>query len=194
MSTSPTTAKPVPGKPPRFGLRHALALVFAVGVTVGVLAFSDQIAQFKELGYLGIFLTMLATSATLILPAPGLLFVFVLGKTLNPLLLGLVAGTGSSLGEITGYVAGYGGNGVVENIDAYRRVEGWVKKYSVIPIFVLALIPNPLFDVAGLASGVLGIQWWKFLAATLAGKVLKCVIVAYAGFYGMAWIEGLLGQ
>ncbi len=186
--------EPQEKKPPRFTVKHLLALLFAIGVTAGVILFNDQIAKLKELGYVGIFLTMLLTSATLVLPAPGLLFVFVLGKAFDPLLLGLAAGAGSTLGELTGYVAGFSGNGVVGNINAYHRIEGWVKKYGVVPIVILAAIPNPLFDVAGFAAGALGIEWWKFLLATLVGKTIKTVAVAYAGFYGMGWVESLLGK
>jgi uncharacterized membrane protein YdjX (TVP38/TMEM64 family) len=180
-----------PAKPARFSWKNALSLVFAVGVTAAVFIFRNEIGALQELGYLGVFLTMAATSATLILPAPGLAFVFFLGKTMNPLLLGLVAGAGSTLGEITGYLAGYSGNGVVENTDAYKRIEESVKKYGLIPIIVLAAIPNPLFDIAGFAAGALGIPMWKFLLATLFGKTIKTIAVAYAGFYGMGWVESL---
>lgn len=179
-------------KPQRFGLKHLVSLLFAVGVTLVVFLLRDQVGKLGDLGYLGIFLTMLITSATLILPAPGLAFVFVLGKTFNPLFLGIAAGAGSTLGELTGFAAGYSGSGVVENVDAYRRIEGYVKKYDLLPIIVLAAIPNPLFDVAGFAAGALGIEWWKFLLATFIGKAIKCVAVAYAGFYSVGWIEGLI--
>ena len=187
-------AAPVEKPKPKFTWKHALSLIFAVGVTAAVFIFRDQIGALQELGYIGVFLTMLLTSATLVLPAPGLAFVFFLGKTLNPLILGVVAGAGSTLGELTGYFAGYSGNGVVENIDAYQRIEQAVKKYGVIPIIVLSVIPNPLFDVAGFAAGALGIPWWQFLLATLLGKTIKTVAVAYAGFYGMGWVESLLAK
>lgn len=189
---SPETAAQ-PAKPPeKFGIKHILSLSFAVGITLIVFLFRDDIGRLGNAGYAGVFLTMLFTSATLILPAPGLAFVFVLGKVFNPLILGIVAGAGSTLGELTGFLAGFAGSGVVENMDAYKRIEGYVKKYGVIPIIILAAIPNPLFDVAGFASGALGIKWWQFLLATFVGKTIKCVVVAYAGLYSMGWIEHLL--
>jgi uncharacterized membrane protein YdjX (TVP38/TMEM64 family) len=182
-----------PPKPPeRFGLKHILSLSFAVGIPLLVFLFRDQIGRLGTAGYLGIFLTMLFTSATLVLPAPGLAFVFVLGKVFNPLVLGIVAGAGSTLGELTGFLAGFSGSGVVENMDAYKRIEGYVKKYGVIPIIILAAIPNPLFDVAGFAAGALGMKWWQFLLATFVGKTIKCIVVAYAGLYSMGFIERLL--
>jgi uncharacterized membrane protein YdjX (TVP38/TMEM64 family) len=191
--TPPLEASSQPAKAPeRFGLKHILSLSFAIGITVLVFLLRNQIGRMGSTGYVGIFLTMLLTSATLILPAPGLALVFVLGKVFNPLALGIVAGAGSTLGELTGYLAGFSGSGVVENAEVYKRVEGYVKQYGVIPIIVLAAIPNPLFDVAGFAAGALGLEWWKFLIATFIGKTIKCVVVAYAGFYSLGWIEQLL--
>jgi uncharacterized membrane protein YdjX (TVP38/TMEM64 family) len=192
MSEVPATQPAVEKKPKKFELKHALSLLFAVGITLLVFLFRDQVGKLGDLGYVGIFLTMLITSATLILPAPGLAFVFVLGKTFDPLLLGLAAGAGSTLGELTGYAAGFSGSGVVENVEVYKRIEGYVKKYDLLPIIILAAIPNPLFDVAGFAAGALGMEWWKFLLATFIGKAIKCIVVAYAGFYSVGWIESLL--
>jgi uncharacterized membrane protein YdjX (TVP38/TMEM64 family) len=189
MSDTPENTALPAAHPPRFGLKHLLSLLLAVGITLLVFLFRDQVGKLGELGYVGIFLTMLITSATLILPAPGLAFVFVLGKTFNPLLLGLAAGAGSTLGELTGYLAGFSGSGMVENVEAYKRIEDYVRKYGLIPIIILAAIPNPLFDVAGFAAGALGMEWWKFLIATFIGKTIKCVAVAYAGFYSVGWIE-----
>jgi uncharacterized membrane protein YdjX (TVP38/TMEM64 family) len=191
--TQPPEAAAQPAKPPeKFGLKHILSLTFAVGITVAVFVFRDAVGKLGGVGYGVAFLTMLVTSATLIAPAPGLAYVFIWGQQLNPLLLGIMAGAGSTLGELTGFLAGYSGSGVVENMDVYKRIEGYVRKYGVIPIIVLAAIPNPLFDVAGFAAGALGFKWWQFLLATFVGKTIKCVVVAYAGLYSMGFIEHLL--
>ncbi len=56
-----------------------------------------------------------------------------------------------------------------------------MRRYGLWVIFVLALIPNPVFDVAGIICGVLRIPVWKFLLAAGAGKVLKATIIAYLG-------------
>jgi uncharacterized membrane protein YdjX (TVP38/TMEM64 family) len=183
-----SATKPAEG-PKRFGLKHLLSLLLAVGITLGVYLLRHQIGRLGRMGYAGVFAMMLLTSATLILPAPGLALVFVLGRVFNPLVLGIVAGAGSTLGELTGYLAGYSGSGVIENMEMYQRIEGYVKQYGVIPIIILAAIPNPLFDVAGIAAGALGMGWWKFLIATFIGKAIKCIAVAYAGFYSVGWIE-----
>jgi membrane protein YqaA with SNARE-associated domain len=187
--TQPETTVQPAKAPRRFELKHLLSLLFAVGITVVLFLFRDEVSKLDSFGYAGIFLTLLLTNATLILPAPTLAIVFVLGKSFSPLLLGLVAGAGSALGEFTGYAAGFSSSGVVENTEMYKRVEGYIRKYDMLAIAVLAAIPNPLFDVAGLAAGALGIVWWKFLIATIIGKSVKMIVVAYAGFYSIGWIE-----
>ena len=183
----------LPARPARrFAARHITSLGIAAGITLGVFLLRGEISRLGHAGYFGIFVTMLLTNATLILPAPGLALVFVLGKTFSPLLLGLAAGAGSTLGELTGYLAGFSGSGLVENIKAYQRIEDTVKKDGVFAVALLAAIPNPLFDAAGFAAGALGIKWWQFLLATFVGKTIKCVAVAYAGFYSMGVIEKML--
>jgi membrane protein DedA with SNARE-associated domain len=177
----------------KFTWKHALALLFAAGISAVLIIYRDQFAALQNWGYLGAFLLMLLTNATLILPAPGLVLVFTLGATLpNPLLVGLAAGLGSTLGELTGYLAGFSGSGVIENTDTYRNVEKTLRKYDVWAIAFLAFIPNPLFDIAGIVAGALGMQWWKFLTATGIGKTLKTIIVAYAGALSLTWIQPLL--
>lgn len=190
----PNDAPQPPAAPPRFGVQHVLALVAVAAITVLLFVFSNEVRQLGSAGYLGIFLTMLFTSATLILPAPGLAFVFVLGKVFPPLILGVVAGAGSTLGELTGFLAGFSGSGIVENIGVYHRIERAIKKYGLLTLVVLAAIPNPLFDAAGVAAGALGIKWWQFLLATFVGKTIKCVAVAYAGLYSLGVVEQMLGS
>jgi len=196
MSTSPADQPVVPSEgkkePPRFGLKHAAALLFAIGIPVLIYVFREQVRDFEHLGYLGAFLTMLVGNATVILPIPGLIVVFALGQTLDPLLIGLAAGPGAALGELVGYFAGFSGSGVIENIGLYDRIEGWVKRYGPIVIAVLAAIPNPAFDIAGLVSGALGIRWWQFLLAAWIGKTIQAIAIAYAGSFSMIWVEQLL--
>jgi len=175
-------------KPQRFELKHLLALVFAVGLTVILLVFDKQIQELGALGYVGAFFFILLGNATLILPAPVLILVYNLGHSLDPLLVGLTTGVAAAIGEFTGYVAGFSGSGVISNLGAYKRIEGWVKKFGVGAIALLAFIPNPFFDVAGIAAGALKMKWWQYLIATSIGKIAKNVIVAYAGRYSLDWL------
>ena len=67
----------------------------------------------------------------------------------------------------------------------------WTQRYGVVAIFLMALFPNPLFDVAGMAAGVLRFPVWKFLLSCAAGKVIKNIVFAVAGGYGIGTLFGL---
>ncbi|MCB0107342.1 MAG: hypothetical protein KDE53_15585 [Caldilineaceae bacterium] len=60
------------------------------------------VQRFGHWGYLGAFLISLVASATIILPAPGIVVIMAMGAALNPFVLGIVAGLGSAFGELTG--------------------------------------------------------------------------------------------
>ena len=51
-----------------------------------------------------------------------------------------------------------------------KQIHAWIGRYGLAGILVLAFIPNPLFDIAGIASGALEIPWWQFLLACAAGR------------------------
>jgi membrane protein YqaA with SNARE-associated domain len=162
-----------------------LALLFSLLIIVLVAVFRHEIAGLGSYGYLGIFVLSVLGAATIIVPVPGLALVFTLGGTLNPLLVGLVSGVGGTLGETTGYLLGYGGRAVVENKRMYQRIEGWMKRWGAVTILVLAIIPNPFFDVAGAAAGALRFPIWKFFLYGGIGRIIKHTFVAFAGAWGM---------
>ncbi len=141
----------------------------------------DLVAQLGAYGYLGVFLLTLLASATIVLPSPALGVAALAGKTLNPWLVGLIGGTAAGLGEITGYLAGLGGSTLAERSHFYPRVEGWVRRWGILTIFALAAIPGPVFDLAGIAAGAMRMPFRRFLVACLAGKILRFVLVAWAG-------------
>jgi membrane protein YqaA with SNARE-associated domain len=165
----------------RQNLRHLVALLLAITITAVILVFRKQLAGLAAYGYPGLFLVNLFASATLFLPVPGLALAFAAGSSFVPILVGLASGSGSALGELTGYLAGYSGQGVIENQARYLQIQRWMARYGLWIIFVLSLVPNPLFDMAGICAGAMRIPVWKFLLACWAGKVIKCTAVAYAG-------------
>lgn len=157
------------------------AVAAAVGITVGIILLRDEIKQFAIYGYPGVFLVSLVGNATLILPAPSFAIVFAVGGALNPLAVGIVAGLGASLGETTGYLAGIGGRSIIENRTLYRRLEGWIRKAGPLVIFLLAVIPNPAFDLGGMVAGALRMPIWYFYLAAWAGKSVRFTLLALGG-------------
>jgi uncharacterized membrane protein YdjX (TVP38/TMEM64 family) len=172
-------------------LRIILILLIIL-ITVGIFVFRDKVASLQGYGYLGAFLVSLISSATIILPIPGLAVIFALGATYNPYLIGLAAGAGSTLGELSGYMAGYSGQIVIKDNKTYQRMEAWMKRQGSIIIFVLAFVPNPLFDLAGAAAGVLRYPVWKFLLFCFSGKAPKSILAALAGAWTLEWVREIL--
>ena len=54
-----------------------------------------------------------------------------------------------------------------------------MKRYGSGTIFVFALAPFLPFDLAGIAAGTLRFPFWKFFAATFAGRMLRAFIEVY---------------
>jgi membrane protein YqaA with SNARE-associated domain len=160
-----------------------LAVGFAMGVTIAIIAARDTIEQYAFYGYPGLFLISALGNASLIIPVPSFLAAFAAGSVLNPYLAGIVAGCGAALGEMTGYLAGYGGRSVVPDNKTYQRLTALMKKRGAWIIFILAAIPNPAFDVGGILAGVLKMPWWKFLGAAAAGKSIRFVLLALSGAF-----------
>jgi membrane protein YqaA with SNARE-associated domain len=103
------------------------------------------------------------------------------GAVFNPFWVAIAAGSGAALGEMTGYLAGFSGQAVIENAKRYEQLINWMKKYGSITIMVLAFIPNPAFDLAGMSAGALKMPIYKFLFFCVIGKILKMMVFAYTG-------------
>ena len=174
-------------RPFRFAI---IALVLAI--SIAIFAFREQFAELAAVGYPGIFFVSLLGNATVVLPAPSLALVFAMGSALSPVLVGVVAGAGEALGELTGYALGYGGQAVIENEATYGRLVAWMERRGGITVFVLSVIPNPFFDLAGIAAGSLRYPVWRFLLFCWMGKTIKTTLVAYAGSRSITLVEQFL--
>jgi uncharacterized membrane protein YdjX (TVP38/TMEM64 family) len=173
-------------------LLRILALLAVIGVTVYIYSIRDRAEEFAAYGYPGIFLIALMANATVFLPAPGVAVVFAMGSIFNPLGVALAAGTGGAIGELSGYLAGFSGQAVIERTDIYNKINPWVQKYGGWAILLLAAIPNPFFDVAGIAAGIAKMPAWKFLLYCWVGQIIKMSMFAFAGAYSLDWLQKFL--
>ena len=171
-------------------VKGEIELAISIIVVIAIFLLSDQIAGLKEYGLLGAFFIALLGSATIILPTPAAAAIIAMSGSFDPIALGIVAGLGSGIGELTGYFAGDGARKLLnDRIKESKNVEETVKKYGLPGIFVLAFIPNPLFDAAGLVAGGLKIHWLQFLVACVLGRVLRYVIFALIGMFAINLIS-----
>ncbi len=154
----------------------------------------EQAAKIESYGYFGIFLISILANATVIIPAPGLVIVFSMGARFNPFWVALASGLGATIGELSGYIAGFSGQAVIENQKRYDQMVAWMERNGPLTILILAFIPNPLFDLAGMIAGALKMPVHKFLFWALIGKFFKMLVFAYAGagVLNAPWLEQLL--
>jgi membrane protein DedA with SNARE-associated domain len=175
---------------------RAAAILIALGITVAIAIIASQIniVQLRRYGYLGVFLASLISNATIALPVPGLAVTVGTAVALPDewWLVGLVAGIGEALGEITGYLAGFGGRAVIENKQMYARIQYYMENHGMLTIFVLSAIPNPFIDLAGITAGASGYGFHKFLFAAWLGKTLKTMLFAWAGTQSISWLSWFL--
>ena len=162
--------------------------------------------RFKGLGYAGIFLANLASTATVFIPVPGLTaagqaLIVSGGKNLSPIPVGILGGAGMALGEVTAYAAGAVGREFAEGrhvggpswfrraVESTTRGIGWLMvHYGMLTLFVLSAIPNPLFEVAGLTAGSVRMNFWRFMSSVAAGKILRGLILAFLGAYSLHFL------
>jgi membrane protein DedA with SNARE-associated domain len=171
-------------------------LLAVIAISVFVYSIRDQVETLQKYGYPGLFGINVLGSATIVLPAPALAIVFATGAlrnsagvlVFNPFWIGVAAGLGATIGEFSGYGAGFSGQAVVEKTRLYLRLHELTERYGVITIIILAIQPLPIFDLAGVAAGTLKMSLPKFFIATLIGKLIKMWIVAYAGANGVEWV------
>jgi len=172
----------------QINILRALALLVVLGITALVFSIRDRVEDFAVFGYPGVFLIALLANATVFIPAPGVAIIYAMGAVFNPLLVGLSAGTGGAIGELSGYLAGFSGQAVIENTNVYERIKPWVDQYGGWAILVLAAIPNPFFDVAGVAAGIAKMPMRTFLFFIWIGQLIKMTCFAYAGYYSLEWL------
>jgi len=174
-----------------------VVLIPSVGLLVVTLVVPDLTDKLEGFGYAGVFLANLASTATVFIPVPGLTaagqaLIITQAKHLNPIVVGLLGGTGMALGEVTAYAVGAAGSEAVEEgkFQAPERIRPAVEKivhwvdwlmdhYGFVTLLVLSAIPNPFFEVAGLSAGASRMNFWRFMLAVMIGKNIRGLLLAF---------------
>ena len=171
-----------------------LTIILVIAITIGIYLIygrhPERLVELKNYVYWGAFLISVIGNATIILPGAVLLILSQIGIVLYPLtgpvgpiIVGLVGGAGAAIGEITGYLAGYSGRGIAEKSRIYNRLVSWVKRWGAPAIFVFSVVPL-VFDLVGIAAGILRVPFWKFMLACWLGRTLLYVIIVLTAAWG----------
>jgi uncharacterized membrane protein YdjX (TVP38/TMEM64 family) len=181
-SLAEAAERSVAGRRQRGILKAVAGLLVVVSISAAVLAVpAEWYVSLGAYGHFGVFVITLLTTAAFVLPVPYLAVIFKAGSILNPIEVALVAGVAAALGELTGYLLGYCGRGLLGDSRWHRAVDRWLRRHGFITIAVLAFIPNPAFDAAGIAAGAMRYGALRFVLACFAGKSLKFLAIALAG-------------
>ena len=155
-----------------------LILVISSSVLWAISGDVSDVDYWRTLGYPAVFFLSFLGSVALVLPIPGLIAVCGAGGLeLNPVFIGILSGTGETIGELSGYAIGFGGRTVIEKRAFYHKVRNWMEHRGSLVIFLVSVIPNPLVDIVGIAAGGLRYPIIKFFVVVLIGKCIKGLIV-----------------
>ncbi len=141
--------------------------------------------------YFAVFLASFISSSSVLIPLvpiPSYVSVLVgVGIGMNPLIVGLLGGAGSVLGDLIGYLVGMGGSATIEKFESRtpKFLKRFEKFYSHIGFWVVltfAFLPLP-FDVIGILSGASKYNFRRFLLALTVGRIARTLVFAYGGYY-----------
>ena len=146
--------------------------------------------------YLGVFLISMLGATSIFIPIPSTVVIFILGaaQKFDPLLLGLFAGLGATLGEFSGYLIGFGGRRVIgekykKKMDILMKL---FRRFGPVIIFIFALTPLP-DDLLFIPLGVMRYSVVAAFIPAFLGKFLSNLIIAYAGRLSLQIISDIFG-
>jgi len=146
-------------------------------------------------GYAGAFLISIFGNFTVFFPVPFVITIYAFGATLNPILLGISCGLGSTIGEFSAYLIGRGGRRVID--EKYGKqletAKLLVQTHGMAIIFWFAVLPLP-DDLILIPLGMLKYSLKKAIIAMFAGKLIMCTAVAYAGRYSYSFIKDIFAS
>jgi len=161
--------------------QNILGLVFILFLSVTIFIFRDRFTDLQEYGYLGLFLISVIGNATIVLPVPVVITAFLGGGIFNPFWVAVIVSLGATIGELTGYIAGASGKYLIDENQKIEKVKKWMDKYGLWTLFILAAVPNPFFDLAGIVAGATKVPVYKYLIVVTLGKLIKFGMISYLG-------------
>jgi membrane protein YqaA with SNARE-associated domain len=178
-------------------------IILTLVMIAAIVYYGSYIAELKHYGYLGAFVISVLGGATIIIPVPMLAVVFALGSVMGSpwqvAVLGLSAAAGELVGALTIYMTGHGAGRAIAGSkhgriqSAYERMLDLMERRGPIVLFAVASVINPFFYPAALACGALRFGLKKYTLIVFAGKIIKCMTVVYAGYYGLKGLFHIFG-
>lgn len=175
------------GRPrPAVAVGALFALLF---INVAIFMLPIDYRVFGGWAYPGVFLITFLANAAVALPIPYVPVVLQVARSVDlvPLVV-VTAALASVLGESVAYAIGRIEKDLFSDHALYRRLQRVVGKplRAGLLLFILSVPLNPLFDVAGLAAGALGIPYRVFFWSVFIGRVVRWAVI----IWGIAFFLG----
>lgn len=139
---------------------------------------------FKSMGIWGLALNSFVESFFLVPPPDILLVVMDLADPAKSIWYAFICTVASALGGAVGYGIGYWGGRPAFNFlfrkggkEKFEAVENLYNKYGTFAVFFSAFTPIP-YKVFTIASGILSMNFLKFMLASFIGRGLRFFIVS----------------
>lgn len=153
-----------------------LFIIIVITLSVTIFLLRDEIGQVSNIGYLGLCLLCFLANSTVLLPAPSLMIAASCALIMNPFFVALFAALGSTLGELVGYAFGTVTKDLSPKFQKLlEKLTNRIHKQTIL-VFILAVLPLPLFDIVGIYSGGTKMNLIKFSVACFIGKFIKLLV------------------
>ena len=166
-------------------LRVSPLFISAASIATGLVLWTTGSFNIETVGYTSIWFIAFIGAALVFAPVGALGAVCVtVAVDLNPFMVALVAASAEAVGELTGYLAGMGGKAIFDRNKFYLRFKNLFSRYASLTLLFGSAVPNPLFDVMGVAAGSILYPVKRFLLLVFIGKVVKFTWVGLGCYYG----------
>ena len=189
-----------------------LALAVTIGLCVAALYYKDtlmDIANVASYSLLSVAIVAFVAGSTLsfvAIPVPYWLLVFTLPSVLAPqwgllapIAVGLTSALGTTLGHLPTFMIGYGGGSLSQRFDVmvnnrfYSRAIEWARKHGSWAVFLMSAMLNPIHLPMTIAIGALRYPPLKFFIFSLLGNMVKSLVIAFCGYFGLNSLLKLIG-
>ncbi len=152
-----------------------LSVFIAIILALPWLLLQEEIKQMASWGYVGLFLSCLLASATILIPAGSTMSVVIASTLLDPLLCILVGSISATLGEQSAFLFGKlnSQQAKCSKSKFIIKWQSWMSRKSWMKVFIAAAVPLPIYDIIAVNAGSIHMSWGQYILATACGKIVK---------------------
>lgn len=152
-------------------------------------------ARVEQFGLIGAFVISLTSSATVVLPAPGILIILSMAEIIDPWRLGIVTGIGGGIGGGTAYLAGVVGRGVMGESSRIkqRMTDLFNGRWGIVILFLGNLIPFAPGDAISAIAGISRFPLIAFFIYVIIASIIKMIALSWLGRFAPDIARTFLG-